>query len=133
MTIIFFVFSLITFLFTSFTTTFRLQSINRTIMYMPVQIFETAINIVNIDETKGLYFDKQRLVANLENYFEENLPKYMKDYSYTLYYYNQKDQSICTKSKCDAVEVTVTGHYAYNFKYTRSVAYEIHKGAKYGQ
>ena len=100
---------------------------------MPVQLFETAISIVNIDETKGLYFNKTKLVENLNYYFEENLPKYMKDYSYTLYYYNQTDQSICTGDKCSAVEVTVTGHYAYNFRYTRSVAYEIHKGAKYGQ
>ena len=133
MTIIFFVFSLITFLFTSFTTSFRLQSINRTVIYMPVQIFETAIYIVNIDETKGLYFNKTTLMINISNYLEENLPKYMENYSFTLYYYNQTDQSICTGDKCNAVEVTVTGHYAYHFKYSRSVAYEIHKGAKYGK
>lgn len=133
MTIIFFVFSLITFLFTSFTTSFKLQSINRTVIYMPVQLFETAIDIVNIDENEYLYFNKIKLQNNLDDYLEENLTKYMKDYEYSLYYYNQSDESICTSDKCSAVEVMVTGHYAFNFSYSRCVAYEIHKGAKYGQ
>ena len=133
MTIIFFVFSLISFLFCSFTTSFKLQSINRTVIYMPVQIFETAIDIVNINETEGLYFNKTKLQNNLDDYFEQNLTKYMKDYEDTLYYYNQEDWSICTSDKCDAVEVMVEGHYAFNFTYRRFVDYEIHKGAKYGQ
>ncbi len=133
MIILFFVFSLTIFLFSSFTISLRLQTINRAIIYMPIEVFETAIQVVNIDETEGLYFVKSRLQSNLDDYFEETVSRVMNDYSYSLYYYNQEDGSICTSDKCDAVEVTLTGHYIYNFSYTKSVNYEIHRGAKYGQ
>lgn len=100
---------------------------------MPVEVFETAIPLVNVDISQGLYFDKTKLNKNVNNYLQSKLTGVMKDYTYSLYYYNQEDESICTSDKCNAVEVTVNGHYAYNFTYTRSVNYEIHKGAKYGQ
>ena len=133
MIILMFVFALTTFLFSSFTISLKLQTINRAVIYMPLEIFETAIPIANIDESEGLHFNKSRLTNNLDEYFERKLKNVMRDYSYSLYYYNQEDQSICTTTNCNAVEVTVTGHYAFNFAYSRSVSYEIHKGAKYGQ
>ena len=133
MIILLFVFTLTTFLFSSFTISLKLQTINRAIIYMPIEIFETSIQVVNIDETENLYFDKNLLDTNVNRYLEEKLSNVMKDYSYSFYYYNQDDGSICTSGKCNAVEVTVSGHYAYNFSYSRSVNYEIHKGAKYGQ
>ena len=133
MIIILFIFSLTVFLFSSFTISLKLQTINRAIIYMPIEIFETAIPVANINENEGLYFSKGQLSDNLDEYFAEKLSNVMRDYSYTLYYYNQEDASICTSDKCDAVEVTLTGHYAFNFLYQRTVNYEIHKGAKYGQ
>ena len=133
MIVMLFVFALTSFLFSSFTISFQLQSINRAIVYMPKEIFETAIPLVNVYYVDSLYFDKTKLNSNVNEYLQSKLPKLMKDYSYSLYYYNQEDQSICTSDECNAVEVTVSGHYAYNFSYTRSVCYEIHKGAKHGQ
>ena len=100
---------------------------------MPLEIFETAIPTINLDETEGLYFNKSRLNNNISNYLSNKLENFMSDYTYSLYYYNQSDHSICTANKCNAVEVTVSGHYAFKFAYSRSVRYEIHKGAKYGQ
>ena len=133
MIVLLFVFAFTSFLFSSFTISFQLQTINRAIVYMPVEVFETAIPLVNIDLSQGLYFDKTKLNKNVDAYLQSKLSKTMKDYTYSLYYYNQEDESICTSDKCTAVEVTVNGHYAYNFAYTRSVKYEIHKGAMYGQ
>ena len=132
MIIMFFVFLLTTFLFSSFTISLKLQTINRAIIYMPVELFETAIPVTNINENEWLYFDKAKLNNNLSTYFENKLSNVMSDYTYSLYYYNQADGSICTSNKCNAVEVTVTGHYSFNFLYSRSVSYEIHKGALYG-
>lgn len=133
MIIIMFIFTLVIFLFSSFTISLRLQTINRAIIYMPIEIFETAIPVTNIDEEEGLYFSKEKLTANLDSYFQRKLSEVMIDYAYTLYYYNQEDGSICTSDKCTAVELTVFGHYAFNFFYSRSLDYAIHKGAQYGQ
>lgn len=101
---------------------------------MPVEIFETAIPVINLELVDNeLHFDKYRLDKNVREYLKNKLTDVMKDYTYSLYYYNQQDESICTSDKCNAVELTVTGHYAFNFVYSRSISYEIHKGAKYGQ
>ena len=133
MIVMFFVFIFITFFFSSFTISLKLQTINRAIIYMPKEVFEMAIPVVNIDESEWLYFDKSRLDENIANYLEEKLTVVMPDYTYTLYYFNQEDESICVNDKCNAVEVTINGHYAFNFLYTRSIKYEIHRGSQYGQ
>lgn len=133
MMMIMLVFLLTVFLFSSFTISLKLQTINRAVIYMPKEIFETAIPIVNIDETSGLYFNKTKLANNIETYLDEKISRLMSDYTYSLYYYNQTNGSICTSANCNAVEVTVTGHYSFDFLYERSISYEIHRGATYGQ
>ena len=132
MTIMLFVAALTVFLFSSFTLSFRLQTINRVVMYTPVELFETAIPIVE-KETRGLYFSKEKLRSNLQNYYDKNLSNVLEDYTMSLYFYNQGDGSICTKTTCDAVEVTVEGRCFLTFNYSRTVSYEIHKGAKNGE
>ena len=120
------------FLFSSFTLSFRLQTINRTIINTPLEIFELSIPIANIDET-SLYFDKVKLEKSVRSYYEETISEYFKTYTVSFYYYNQADKSICVSDHCDAVEITVEGNYMFNFQYEKSISYEIHKGAKYGQ
>lgn len=133
MIIMLFVFSLTAFLFSSFTISFQLQTINRAIIHMPVEVFETAIPLDNVDISQGPYFDKTKLSINVRNYLQSKLSTCMKDYTFSFHFYNQTNQSICTSGKCDAVELTVSGHYFYNFSYERTINYEIHKGAKYEQ
>ena len=133
MIVLLFVFTFLSFMFSSFTLSYRLSTINQVVIYTPIEIFEKSISLVNLDEHHTLSFDKTLLRTNLKNYYDENLHNVFKNYSLDLYYYNQSDGSICTSDKCDAVEVTVSGAYMYSFRYSRSVKYEIHKGAAYGQ
>ena len=133
MIVLLFVFTFLSFMFSSFTLSYQLSTINRVVIYTPIEIFEKSISLINLDENHTLSFDKNLLRANLKNYYDENLHDVFKNYILDLYYYNQNNGSICTGSKCDAVEVTVRGTYMYSFSYSRSIKYEIHKGAAYGQ
>ena len=126
------VISLTVFLFASFTLSYRLQTINRAIINTPVEIFELSIPVANIDET-NLYFDKNTLESKVLTYYQNSIGEYFKTYHVSFYYYNQADKSICVSDKCNAVEITVNGNYMFNFNYEKSISYEIHKGAKYGQ
>lgn len=126
------VISLTVFLFASFTMSFRLSTINRAIINTPIDIMEVSIPIVNIDET-NLYFNKSRLENRVLTYYQESISQYFKTYDVDFYYYNQADKSICVSDYCNAVEITVNGNYMFNFSYERSITFEIHKGAKYGQ
>ena len=132
MILLFLVVSLTIFLFASFTLSFRLQTINRAIINTPLEIFELSIPLANVDE-ENLYFDKDRLENSILTYYEDTISHYFKTYDVSFYYYNQSDGSICVSEQCNAVEITVDGIYMFNFHYERSLNYEIHKGAKYGQ
>ena len=126
-----FVISLTLFLFSSFTLSYRLQTINRVVINTPISIFESSISLLHYIEEHNLYFDKEALRKNLINYYDENLEKVFKDYEMTLYFYNQESQSICVSDQCDAVKVTISGNIFFQMEINRSVNYEIHKGAKY--
>ena len=124
--------SLTIFLFASFTLSFRLQTINRVIINTPIEIFELSIPLANIDE-ENVYFDKNKLESKILSYYQNNISEYFKSYDVSFYYYNQADNSICVNDQCNAVEITVDGIYMFNFHYEKTIEYEIHKGAKYGQ
>ena len=121
---------LIGFMFNVFTLSIRLTSLNRIINNTPVQLFENSIPL--IDGENNLYFDKTVLYNNLLNYYNSALKRHTKTVNVNLYFYNQEDQSICVSNECDAVEVNVYGKCVLTFQYSRTIFYEIHKGARYG-
>ena len=127
-----FITALTIFLFSGFTLTYRLQTINRAIINTPLEIFETSIPLANIDES-NLYFNKMKLEGKILDYYSSTIAPYFKTYDVEFYYYNQSDKSICVSDYCNAVEITITGNYYLTFNYERAITYEIHKGAKYGQ
>ena len=132
MVLLAFVIALTTFMFASFTLTYRLQTINRAIINTPLEIFELSIPLVNIDE-ENPYFDKDQLESRAISYYQSTIEKQFKTYDVDFYYYNQTDKSICVSDRCNAVEITISGNYFLNFNYEKSIYYEIHKGTKYGQ
>ena len=133
MIIFLFVIMFALFMFTSFTATFHLQTVNRAIIYTPIELFESSLVTVNREDETILYFDEEALLSNLSTYYEEVINRHLTSYTMSHYFYNQEDGSLCVNNRCDAVEITIDGHYSYFFRYTRSIKYEIHKGAMYGQ
>ena len=77
------VLSLTIFLFSCFTLTYRLQSINRAVFNTPVEIFELSIPIANIDET-DVYFDKTTLENKLNDYYESSISDFFKTYEISI-------------------------------------------------
>ena len=133
MIILLFVIALTLFLFSSFTVSYRLQTINRAIIYTPIEIFELSAPIIDLDEGENPRFDKVELRNRLKNYYDNKLKDVFPNYEMTLYFYNVYDGSICTYEYCSGVEVTISGRYMFTFNYSRSVSYEIHKGGSYGK
>ncbi len=120
-------------MFSCFTASFHLQTVNRAVIYTPIEIFESSIDIINSDDSDNLYFNKTLLANNLNSYYEKTIKDHLTSYTVKEYFYNQEDDSICVNDKCTAVEVTVSGQYSFFFNYSRSITYEIHQGDKYGQ
>ena len=120
-------------MFNAFTVSFHLSAVNKAIVNTPKEIFETSIVIVNLVDEDNLYFDKELLNKNLLSYYQRVIKNHLTSYTVNQYFYNQNNGSVCTSENCNAVEVSVVGKYSYYFDYSRTLTYEIRKGAKYGQ
>lgn len=111
--------------FNFFMISFQVNGVNRLVLGAPVALFETAINMFEIDEEKGPTFDKEILEDNLTSYFDYSMPSFTNDYALTFYYYNQDDYSICLDDEPTAVEVKIGATLVLSYHYERTMYYEI--------
>ena len=118
-------FFVVFFSFNFFMLSYQANGINRLVMSMPIALFETAIEMLDINEDSGPHFNKQELEENLTSYFSYHLPRYTNEYSLNYYYYNIGDHSIDMDDECQAVEVKVEADLILLKHYTKTMFYEI--------
>jgi len=99
----------------------KVDTINRAVIYTPLEIFETSIPISQLEENEA-YFEKNKIETKLKYYYDTSIKS---NYSLSTFYYNQSDNSICVNGKCDAVEVTVEAYITSFYTYHRVMFYEI--------
>ena len=114
--------------FQCFTITYRLNGINRTLLEIPLSIFEVAIPLVQEDETVTLYFDKDYLINELTYYFDNKLPFYTDNYQTNYYFSNTGDSSMCLDNTCSAIEITLIADIIFFTQYHKTARYEIREG-----
>lgn len=108
-----------------FMMSYQVNGLNRLVMNAPISLFETAIELMNIDEESGPIFNKETLEGNLTSYFDFSLPKYTEDYEVSFYYYNPSDHSVCIDENAKAVEVSVSASFIFAYQYQKTMFYEI--------
>ena len=104
---------------------YQITGINRLVLGAPLSLFETAINMYQIDQSEGPYFDKEILVNNITSYFSYHMPRYTNDYLLSYYYYNIENHSLDMSDKAKAVEVTLTADLSLYYHYQKTMYYEI--------
>lgn len=113
--------------FNFFMISYQANGINRLVTSMPLSLFETAIEMLDIDETNGPYFNKIELENNLTSYFDYHMPRYTNHYSLDYYYYNVSDYSIDMDDECQAVEIKVNADLVMFKHYSKTMNYEIRR------
>ena len=111
--------------FNFFMVSYQINGINRLVMSAPMSLYETAINVFEIDEEKGPYFDKEILEENITYYFTFHMPRYTEDYQLDFYYYNPIDHSLDMNDEVKAVEVTINANIILYYHYQKTMYYEI--------
>lgn len=111
-----------------FVITSNLQSINRAVLFTPKEIFESSIPLVQQNDDFEPYFDKDTLKNQLTSYYNSTVKKYCHSYDLNIYYFNLGSEAFCYEEKCRGVEVSVTAYVTFNYKYQRTIRYEIRKG-----
>ena len=114
--------------FQCFTITYRLNGINRTLLEIPLSIFEVAIPLVREDDETTLYYDKDYLINELTYYFDNKLPFYTDDYDVKYYFSNTGDSSMCLTNTCSAIEITLDDEIVFFSRYHKTARYEIREG-----
>lgn len=111
--------------FNFFMMSYQINGINRLVYGAPMSLFETAINLYDVDEVIGPCFDKPTLVDNISSYFAYHMPRYTNEYSLSYYFYNIADHSLNMSENVQAVEVTINASIVLAYQYTRTMYYEI--------
>lgn len=111
--------------FNFFMLSYQINGINRLVLGTPIALFETAINMYNIDEDEGPYFIKEKLEDNLTSYFDYSIVKYTRDYNVSFYYYDPSTGAICLDDETIAVQVTVSAELILSYTYQKTMSYEI--------
>ena len=113
--------------FNFFMMSYQINGINRLVMSAPMSLYETAINVFEIDEEKGPYFDKEILEENITYYFTFHMPRYTENYQLDFYYYNPIDHSLDMNDEVKAVEVTINANIILYYHYQKTMYYEVWK------
>ena len=125
MVTIFIALFIIVFCFKFFMISYQMNGISRLVYGVPITLFEASVNMLAIKEDEGVTFNRSLLENNLTSYFDYSMHNYVNEYTLDFYYYNPEDYSYCTATNCSAVEVTVKADLILNYRYKKTLFYEI--------
>ena len=113
--------------FNFFMMSYQINGVNRLVMSVPISLYETAINLFDVDEEYGPTFDKEILEDNITSYFVFHMPRYTSDYELDFYYYLPIDHSMDMSDEAKAVEVTLEATLILFYHYQKTMYYEIRR------
>lgn len=111
--------------FNFFMISYQINGINRLVLSAPLSLYETAINLFEVDEDIGPTFDQETLEDNITSYFDYQMPRYTNEYYISFYYYNPEDHSIELSENLKAVEVYIEAYLVLSYYYEKTMYYEI--------
>lgn len=111
--------------FNFFMMSYQINGVNNLVLAMPISLYETSMNMMNIKDNVGPSFDKNVLEERIRTYFAFSMNKYTDNYSINFYYYNPFDYSVCLSDSCHAVEVKVNATLILNYRYSKTMYYQI--------
>ena len=110
--------------FGAFTLSYQINGMNRLFIYTPLSIVEKCV-IVQGDNSLNFYTLKMKV--ELEKYYDSKIPAYTDDYVINYYFYRPLNHSYCRDNYCKALEVSVEATLNFNYKYTRTIYFEVAK------
>ena len=109
------------FSFQFFTLDYSIQGLNRAIIYTPIELMMMDVS----SGGDGVKFTSDDIEEHLIEYYDKTLTKYVKDYTIDFYFYNREDESICTSTYCDGVEITIDAKLLLTYNFHRVMFYEL--------
>lgn len=122
-------YSLIFVLFLNFTIgSVKYSEVNRVFMSIYKGVFEASTNTIDeLGNPIKPYYNKELLNLNLENYFDKNLSKYIKNYEYKIYFFDENKEEICDSNYCRGVNITLKAPINMFYTYEQSQSFTINE------
>ena len=92
------IFFALSFMFVSFSfffVTTSMNAVNRAVLYIPIELIQKNVNILDVNDESDLYFNKSDLKTDLDKYFQNSLEKYVISYEVTYTFTNQEGSMVC--------------------------------------
>ena len=114
--------------FSSFFTYQSVHSIDRAVMYIPIEIFQNNTMTLNYNgNVEDFYFDKNGLKNDLDSYFEASLKNHVRNYHIEYFFFNSYLGQVCVSSKCAGIKICVESEVFYGYRYQKSTYYAIRR------
>ena len=111
--------------FIFFTFSYRINSINKVVLNMPLSLVETSIPLVQEIPEPNIYLDRNILEENITYYYSRSISRFCESYTIDFYYYNQDDESICKTDFCNAVEIKIEANVFMFVSYSKRARFYI--------
>lgn len=108
-----------------FTLNYKLSFFNKTLLNMPLSIFEVSIPLVDEYGVLAMYFDKTLLESYVSTYFEKNITSICGPYTLSYFYFSTDDNLYCKSEMCDGVRVTLEADILLGITYSKTMSYHI--------
>ncbi len=100
--------------------------VNRTFMLMYKGVLENSLVSIGSDgEQIEPYFDQNKLVELSEQYFQNNLPRYVNHYTTSYLFYNYDENSYCVGKYCYSVKISLKAEINMIFHYEKARVFNI--------
>lgn len=100
----------------------RYSGVNRTFMLLQRAIMEYSV--ITCDEEHYPYYDQDLLKRGIDDYFKNNLPRYVNHYKAGIYYMND-DESFCMNNHCHIVQVSLYAKINYFYAFNKAMVFTI--------
>ena len=104
-----------------------INSVNRSLLYLPIEMLQTYVNVLDVDGEEDLYFNRNSLTTALDRYFESTVEGHVLSYE-TSYIFTDKDNTmVCigTNAKCQGIKINVNAEIYFGVHYEKTMFYSI--------
>lgn len=108
-----------------FTINYKFSVFSKTLLNIPMSIFEMSIPTDRIPTVNRLYYDKKMLQSYVNEYFDDNISDLCGDYQLLYFYFSTDDNLYCKTSYCDGVRITLSAYVFMGIKYENTMSYYI--------
>ncbi len=105
------------------------SSVHRTFSLMYRGLFESVSSTIDEDGEPSAYFNQDKVETKVKEYLDNNLPRYVKSYEVSYYYFYEENGLVCSSYNCTALKISLKANINSFIHYEKAMNYYISEGS----